>query len=68
MGLEGSTAYLLSIAQTPDGLAMGQGAQAQIERLIADWFMTSAGNTPAESQVRQHATKIMIALNRPKSR
>ena len=50
-------AHLLSIAQTPDGLAMGQGAQAQIERLIADWFMTSTGNSPAESQMRHHARR-----------
>lgn len=64
---EGATAHLLGIAQTPDGLPTGQGAQAQIERLIADWFLTSAGNSPAESQVRQHATKIMAALKRPKS-
>jgi DNA invertase Pin-like site-specific DNA recombinase len=32
-----------------------------------DWFMTSTGNTPSVSQVRQHATKIMKVLKRPKS-
>lgn len=64
---EGATAHLIAIAQTPDGLPMGPGAQAQIERLVADWFMSSTGNTPAVSQVRQHATKIMKALKRPKS-
>jgi hypothetical protein len=64
---EGATTHLLTIAQTPDGLPIGPGAQAQIERLVADWFMTSTGNTPSVSQVRQHATKIMKVLKRPKS-
>jgi hypothetical protein len=61
---EGATTHLLTIAQTPDGLPIGPGAQAQIERLVADWFMTSTGNTPSVSQVRQHATKIMKVLKR----
>jgi hypothetical protein len=60
---EGATAHLLTLAQQPDGLPTGPGAQAQIERLIADWFMGSTGNTPAASQVRQHANKIMKALD-----
>jgi hypothetical protein len=63
---DGATTHLLTIAQTPDGLPTGPGAQAQIERRIADWFMTTTGNAPAESQVRQHSTKIMRALKRPK--
>jgi hypothetical protein len=62
---DGATIHLLTIAQTPDGLPTGPGAQAQIERLIADWFMTTTGNAPAESQVRQHSTKMMRALKKP---
>lgn len=65
---DGATTHLLSIAQTPDGLPTGQGAQAQIERMIADWFMTAAGNAPAPSQVRQHVSKIMRVIEKPESR
>ncbi len=64
---EGATTYLLSIAQTPDGLPTGPGAQAQIERFIADWFVSVSGNTPSSSQLRQHAAKIMRALKAPES-
>lgn len=59
--------YLMSIAQTPDGLPTGTGSQAQIERLLADWFMAETGDTPAESQIRKHATKIMCGLKRPET-
>ncbi|SFK45820.1 hypothetical protein [Methylocapsa palsarum] len=64
---ESATTHLLTVAQTPDGLPTGPGAQAQIERLVADWFMISTGNTPAASQVRQHVTKILRVLKKPKS-
>jgi hypothetical protein len=64
---DGATTFLLTIAQTPDGLPTGPGAQAQIERLLADWFLKNAGKEPAESLVRKHATKIMRALNKPES-
>jgi hypothetical protein len=65
---DAATMHLLTIAQMPDGLPTGPGAQAQIERLIAEWFMTAAGNAPSESQVRQHATKIVRALDARKGR
>jgi hypothetical protein len=42
-------------------------AQAQIERLIAEWFTKETGDAPADSQVRQHATKIMRALKKPEN-
>jgi hypothetical protein len=65
---DGATTYLLTIAQTPDGLPTGPGAQAQIERLVAEWFTNETGDAPAASQVRQHAAKIMRALKKPESR
>jgi hypothetical protein len=65
---DGATTYLLSVAQTPDGLPTGPGAQAQIERLISEWFTNDTGDAPAASQIRQHATKIMRALKKPESR
>jgi hypothetical protein len=64
---DGATTFLLTIAQTPDGLPTGPGAQAQIERLLADWFVQNAGKEPAESLIRKHATKIMCALKKPES-
>jgi len=64
---DSATTYLLTIAQKPDGLPTGPGAQAQIERLIAEWFTNETGDAPAASQVRQHATKIMRALKKPES-
>jgi hypothetical protein len=64
---DGATTHLLTIAQKPDGLPTGTGAQAQIERLISEWFIKETNDAPAESQVRQHATKIMRALKKPES-
>lgn len=64
---DGAMTYLLTVAQKPDGLPTGPGAQAQIEHLITDWFMDSTGNSPAVSQVRQHAAKIMKALKKPEN-
>jgi hypothetical protein len=50
---DSATTYLLTIAQKPDGLPIGPGAQAQIEQLISEWFTHEAGDAPAASQVRQ---------------
>jgi hypothetical protein len=64
---DGAMRYLLTIAQKPDGLPIGSGAQAQIERLISEWFTNETGDAPASSQVRQHATKIVHVLKKPES-
>jgi len=64
---EGALTHLLGLAQHPDGLPTGAGAQAQIERLIAAWFMETAGNSPAPSQIRNWAQKVMKALKSPES-
>lgn len=67
---DAATLHLLNIAQTPDGLPTGAGAQAQIERLLADWFADTYGDAPSESQIRTHAQKAMRATARragPKS-
>lgn len=65
---DGATLHLLAAANSPDGLPTGHGAQARIEGIISDWFVASSGNSPAESQVRDHAVKIMAAINKPKNR
>lgn len=62
---EGALTYLVGIAQHPDGLPTGAGAQAKIEKLIADWFISMTGNSPAPSQIRAWAQKIMGALKSP---
>ena len=56
---EGALAHVVSIAQRPDGLPTGDGAQSKIETLIADWFVSETGNSPATSQIRQRARTIM---------
>jgi hypothetical protein len=63
---EGALANVIAVAQTPDGLPTGQGAQARIEEMIADWFIAETGNSPAESQIRQRAAAIIQTLERPK--
>ncbi len=64
---DGATTHLISIAQTPDGLPTGAGAQAHIERIIADWFVSNSGDAPSDSQVRKHAAKVVRAIKKPES-
>jgi hypothetical protein len=45
----------LPIDKTPDG----RGGQAEIERLMAAWFMAEYGEHPSESEIRKRATLIM---------
>src|SRR3954471_16875032 len=49
---DGALMHLLKVAQHPDGLPTGPGAQAQLERLVSDWFIETTGNAPSTSQVR----------------
>lgn len=56
---EGAIAFIVSEAQTPDGLPTGAGAQARIEEMMASWFETEVGNSPSVSQIRTRAAKIM---------
>ena len=64
---EGALTYLLGVAQHPDGLPTGPGAQARVEKLIAEWFMEMTGNSPAPSQIRAWAQKIMRSLKSPET-
>ena len=56
-------AYIASQAQKPDGLPTGNGAQAKIETMMADWFEREVGKSPAISQIRQRASTIMKMLD-----
>lgn len=53
---------LIARAQLPDGLPSGAGAQAEIERLIASWFMETENDCPSESQIRGRAQRVMRAI------
>lgn len=64
---EGALAHIVSLAQHPDGLPTGPGAQARVEEMIAEWFVSEAGDSPSESQIRQRASKVMRTINRPKT-
>lgn len=61
---EGALAYVVAVANTPDGLETGPGAQAAIERLMADWFTRASNDAsaPAVSEVRKRASRIMKAI------
>ena len=67
-GWEAALAFVTSLAQTPDGLPTGQGAQARIEDIMRDWFLAETDEAPAPSQVRQRAAKIMQMIEMPKRR
>lgn len=60
---EGAMAHVAAEAnRNPDGLPVGYGAQTKVEQLILNWFMTRSGETPAESEVRLRATKVLAAI------
>lgn len=61
---EGAIAFVVSQAQTPDGLPIGDGAQAQIETMIAEWFEAQTGNSPSVSQIRTRASLIMRMIEK----
>lgn len=64
---EGALAHVVAIAQTPDGLPTGHGAQAKIETIMAEWFMAETGNSPSISQIRTRAALVKGTIDRPKA-
>jgi len=56
---DGAMAHVVSQAQTPDGLPTGHGAQAKIEAMVATWFEAETGDSPATSQIRKRASRII---------
>jgi hypothetical protein len=59
---EGALAHIVCVANKPDGLPEGHGAQAAVERMIADWFVTRSDGAPQESEIRKRAAQVMSAL------
>jgi len=62
---EGALTYIVSLAQQPDGLPTGPGAQARLEEIMAEWFTREAGDAPSPSQIRQRASSIARLLETP---
>lgn len=68
---EAALAFVVSQAQTPDGLPEGPGAQAKLETLIAEWFESETGESPSTSQIRTRASAVIQMIKSqkgPKSR
>jgi len=61
---EEAISHVVGLAQHPDGLPVGPGAQTLIEKAIAEWFVAEVGDAPAESQIRQRAQAIMRKIRR----
>lgn len=55
--------HLIAKANLPDGLPTERGAQAQIEKMISEWFMQKTGNSPAPSEIRKRASAVMTAIS-----
>ena len=62
-------AHVVAVANTPDGLETGPGAQAAIERLIAGWFTRASNDAsaPSESEIRKRANRIVKAIENLKT-
>lgn len=55
---EGMLAYLAAVADRPDGLPE---RQADLEKMGAEWFRREVDDEPAESSIRERASKVMVA-------
>lgn len=60
---EGALAAVTAIANGVDGLPIGLGAQAEVERLLAEYFTAQSGGAPSESELRKRASRIMQAID-----
>ena len=61
---ESALASVAAIANSVDGLPTGIGAQAEVERALAEYFTSQSGGSPAESELRKRASLIMQAIDR----
>lgn len=60
---EGALIHVIAEANTVNGLPTDRGAQAQIEKMISEWFMWKTGNSPADSEIRKRASAVMKAIS-----
>ena len=59
---EGALIAVVSVANSPDGLPTGYGAQAKIERMLARWFRKNQDMEPAPSELRVRAKRILTEV------
>jgi hypothetical protein len=59
---EGAICSVAARANTPDGLPSGHGAQAEIGRMLAEWFRDNQDGEPVASEIGARASKIMEAV------
>lgn len=59
---EGAIVHITMLANTPDGLPEGKGAQAKVERFMRDWFIQETGDAPSDSEIRKRASRVMAGL------
>jgi hypothetical protein len=59
---EGALAAVSAAANTPDGLSADRGGLAEIERIISGWFIAKKGDSPAISEIRKRANKVIKEL------
>lgn len=64
---EGALAHIVSVANHPDGLPGGDGAQARIEEILKDWFVGETGGSPADSQIRDRERAVLRTLSPKKA-
>lgn len=60
---DAAMAHIVALANKPDGLPTGHGAQARIEELLTQWFLDQVDDSPAVSQIRARAQKIVRGLD-----
>jgi hypothetical protein len=64
---DAALAFVVSKAQTPDGLPDGPSAQSKIEAMIAEWFESETGDSPSVSQIRTRASTIIRMIEAEKA-
>ena len=60
---ESALIHVIAEANTLDGLPTDRGAQAQIEKMISEWFIRKTGNSPADSEIRKRASAVIKAIS-----
>lgn len=61
---EGALIHLIAVANHPDGLPEGRGAQTRLVELMADWFAKhNDGAAPADSDMKKRARLIMEEIS-----
>lgn len=56
---EGALIALIALANNPDGLPTGPGANARLVEVMAMWFQKNGGIEPSQSALKQRAAKIL---------